>query len=101
MSTSLARRIRRICLLPTTYRAVKESVLVKNAEGKDVSQEIIKRIPERHFSTMTTVQFAAERGALIVGARKKRKLSHIDLRQSKTERLPVKSAGAPTPAKKK
>jgi hypothetical protein len=101
MSTSLARRIRRICLVPTTYREVKESVLVKNAEGKEVSQEITKRIPERHFLTMTTAQFAAERDGIIMAARKKRKLSHIDLRQSKVDRLPVKSAGAPTPAKKK
>lgn len=101
MSTSLARRIRRICLFPTTYREVKESVLVKNAEGKEVSQEITKRIPERHFLTMTPAQFVTERERLVRSARVARKLSRIDLRQSKAERLPVKSTGAPTPAKKK
>lgn len=48
MTTTLARRIRRIGLLPTTYKTVKEEVLGKDEQGAEAIITHTKKIPVRH-----------------------------------------------------
>jgi hypothetical protein len=73
MGTSLARRIRRIGLLSTTYHQVKETVLVKNDKGIEAAQEITKNVPERHRRTITIEELTTERAAMITEWRAMRK----------------------------
>jgi hypothetical protein len=47
MPTTLARRIRRIGLLPTTYRTVKEDVLGRDESGAEAVVTKTKKIPVR------------------------------------------------------
>jgi hypothetical protein len=48
MPTTLARRIRRIGLLPTTYRTVKEDVLGRDESGAEAPITKTKKVPVRH-----------------------------------------------------
>jgi hypothetical protein len=49
MPTTLARRIRRIGMLPTTYREVKEEVLGRDKSGAEAPAAKAKKIPVRHY----------------------------------------------------
>ena len=53
MTTTLARRVRRIGFLPTTYKTVKEEVLRKDEHGKEVAVSHMKHIPVRHHDRMS------------------------------------------------
>lgn len=53
MAVSLARRIRRIGLLPTTYKETKEEVLSHDESGAEVILHLTKKIPVRHHSRMS------------------------------------------------
>jgi hypothetical protein len=55
MSTSLARRIRRIGLAPTTYKTSEESkIVVKDGEEKTITYKV--RTPIRHHVSITYEQ---------------------------------------------
>jgi hypothetical protein len=73
MTTTLSRRIRRIGLLPTTYKEIKETVLRRNDEGQEVEVVHTKKVPVRHHSRISNDdrQVAAER--IRVEALQKRK----------------------------
>ena len=73
MGTSLARRIRRIGLLPTTYHQVKETILAKNDKGEAIAQEITKNVPERNRRTVILEEFTDIRATMISEWRAKRK----------------------------
>lgn len=49
MTTTLSRRIRRIGILPTTFKTSKEDRLVKDDAGNEVIQTTTKKTPIRHF----------------------------------------------------
>lgn len=58
MSSTLARRLRRIGLLPTTFKEVKYTQLVRKT-GEDgapheVAEERTKKVPIRHSEALTT-----------------------------------------------
>lgn len=72
MPVSLSRRIRRIGILPTTYKEVKETVLSKNEEGVEVPTERVKKVPQRHFSRMSAASKADIAAALVAEAKAKR-----------------------------
>jgi hypothetical protein len=61
MSTTLARRIRRIGLLPTTYKEVHQEQLVRNDEGKEVAKTVVLHRPKRHREDIS----AEARGILV------------------------------------
>ena len=73
MGTSLARRIRRIGLLPTTYHQVKETILAKNDKGEAVEQEITKNVPQRNRRTVTLEELTDMRAGMIYEWHAKRK----------------------------
>ncbi len=72
MPVSLARRIRRIGVLQTTYKEVKETVLAKNEEGVEVPTERVKKLPQRHFSRMSAASKAEIADKLRAAAKAKR-----------------------------
>lgn len=81
MSQTLARRIRRIGLLPTTFKETKETRLVKNAEGEEEEACIIKRKPVRHYQRLT----AAERAAKALQITREWRAAHNDGRASRVQ----------------
>jgi len=61
MPTTLARRIRRIGLLPTTYRTVKTETLGRDPAGAETVVTHTKKVPTRHRDRDMTDE---ERGRL-------------------------------------
>lgn len=53
MPTTLARRLRRIGLLPTTHKTVKEQVLVKNEAGEEEAETRNKKVLVRHHERLS------------------------------------------------
>lgn len=53
MAVTLSRRIRRIGLLPTTYKEIKEDVLGHDEGGAEVILHKTKKVPVRHHSRMS------------------------------------------------
>lgn len=52
MATTLARRIRRIGILPSTYKELNTEYLEHNKEGAEVVVTRTKRIAEQHFEKL-------------------------------------------------
>lgn len=73
MSTTLARKIRRIGLDRTTYRETEERVLAKNDEGKMVEEIRVKRTPQHNRLPLTIEELTAKREQTIAEWRAKRK----------------------------
>jgi hypothetical protein len=59
MSTTLARRIRRIGIEPTTYTKTTETRLVKDENGRETSQEVTISKPMRHRESLTLDELKA------------------------------------------
>ena len=72
-STTLARRIRRIGILPTTYKTVTEQRLSKDENGKEVSLSVEIRKPVRNHMNLSLEALKHEREALIAEARAARR----------------------------
>jgi hypothetical protein len=73
MPVTLARRIRRIGLLPTTYKETKETVLRVNEDGEEITITHTKKIPVRHHSRMSNDTRAEITSKLRAEAKAKRK----------------------------
>jgi hypothetical protein len=73
MSTTLARRIRRIGILPTTFKTVTEQRLSKDENGKEVSISIEIKKPIRNHQKLSFESLKLMREALIVTARAARR----------------------------
>jgi hypothetical protein len=71
--TTLARRIRRIGILPTTYKTVEEQRLTKDENGKEVSLSIEIKKPVRNHEKLDFESLKLMREALIVTARAARR----------------------------
>ena len=69
MSTTLARRIRRIGILPTTYETVVEQRLTKDENGKEVSLSVEIKKPVRNHEKLDLEFLKLRREALITEAR--------------------------------
>lgn len=80
MASSLARRIRRVATLPTTYRETVEFVLVKE-NGEETEKQIVKRTPIRHNSPLT----AEERAGLINIIRQQYREKHKEFRAKRKQ----------------
>lgn len=74
MSTTLARRVRRIGLLPTTYRESVEERLTYNEDGTESAKRVVVKTPERHRAKLSLEELARLRGQIVVAHREKRKL---------------------------
>jgi hypothetical protein len=72
-STTLARRIRRIGILPTTYKTVEEQRLTKDENGKEVSLSVEIRKPVRNRMNLSLEALKHEREVLIRAVRFVRK----------------------------
>ncbi len=59
MTTTLSRRIRRIGLLPTTFKTYKEERLTKKDDGSEEIVTITKKTPIRHSRSMSADERAA------------------------------------------
>lgn len=53
MTTTLARRIRRIGILPTTFKVSTEERLVKQPDGTTAVATVERKTPIRHYEPMT------------------------------------------------
>lgn len=73
MSTTLSRRIRRLGLLPTTYKTTKEDVLTKNDEGAEVVVTRSKRVAVRHHKRLSADDRAVMTNQLQSSARDTRR----------------------------
>ena len=78
MSHTLARRIRRIGLLPTTYTEVTETRLVtvrdeETGETHEETLEVKLKKPVRNRERLTLEQLTQRRNAIITAVRAKRK----------------------------
>ena len=71
--TTLARRIRRIGILPTTFKTVTEQRLSKDENGKEVSLSVEIKKPVRNRMNLSLEALKHEREALIVTARAARR----------------------------
>lgn len=72
MSKTLARQIRRIGLLPTTYKESTEIVLTHAEDGTERATEIRKKTPIRHREELTLEELRSRREQLIKVWRAKR-----------------------------
>ena len=73
MSGTLARRIRRIGLLPTTYRESIEERLTHNEDGTESAKRVVVKTPERHRAELSLEQLHEMRGLIVADWREKRK----------------------------
>ena len=73
MSKTLARQIRRIGILPTTYTKTTETRLVKDDKGKETSQEVAVSKPVRNREPLSLADLEARRNVLVAEWRKRRK----------------------------
>lgn len=73
MSTTLARRIRRIGLLPTTYRESVEERLTYNEDGTESAKRVAVKTPERHRAELSLKELTAKRTEIITKWRARRK----------------------------
>lgn len=83
MATTLARRIRRIGLLPTTYNDVPYTVLVKTPEGAEVTEQRTRKVPVRHSEQLTEQRIAAKTENLQAFARASRRARKEAARKKK------------------
>ncbi len=72
MPVSLGRRIRRIGLLPTTYKVIKESRLGHDETGAETEVIVHKKIPQRHLERLSEDTRAGIEAALRAEAKAKR-----------------------------
>ena len=75
--TTLARRIRRIGLLPTTHKIVEEQRLYEDENGKEVSLTVGISKPVRNHQKLDLVTLKQMREALICEARAACKLKKV------------------------
>ena len=73
MSTTLARRIRRIGLLPTTYRESVEERLTYNEDGTESAKRVVVKTPERHRAELSLEELTAKRAEIVTKWRARRK----------------------------
>ena len=73
MSKTLARSIRRIGILPSTYIDITETRLVRDEHGKEASQQVTVRKPVRNREALSLEDLEARRNVLITEARALRK----------------------------
>ena len=99
MSTTLARRIRRIGALPTTYREVKEESLSHNDQGEETIVVKTKKIPVRHFSCMTNEDREARTAAIRSEAEARRLVAKMAVKVAQNA-AQAKRLAAPVMAKK-
>ena len=71
--TTLARRIRRIGILPTTHKTVVEQRLSKDENGKEVSLSVEIKKPVRNHEKLDLESLKLMREALIAEARAARR----------------------------
>ena len=71
--TTLARRIRRIGILPTTYKTIVEQRLSKDEDGKKVSISAEIKKPVRNHMNLSLESLKLMREALIAEARAARR----------------------------
>lgn len=83
MSTTQARRIRRIGLLPTTFKEVKEERKVMKDGVEDRVETITKRIPIRHREPLAPEQVSALANQITLDARAKRKARRASEKKAK------------------
>ncbi len=72
MSASLSRRIRRIGLLPTTFKTVKETRLERNEEGAEVEVVHNKKVPLRQCARLSHDDRKQQEDRLRAEAKKRR-----------------------------
>ena len=73
MSKTLARQIRRIGILPTTYHTVTETRLVKDENGKEQATEVKLSVPTRNRMRLSLTELQLKRDVLVADWRKRRK----------------------------
>ena len=73
MSGTLARRVRRIGLLPTAYRESVEERLTYNEDGTKSVKRVVVKTPERHRAKLSLEEFTRLRGLIVADWREKRK----------------------------
>lgn len=86
MSTTLARRIRRIGLLPTTYRESVEERFTYNEDGTESVKHVVVKTPERHRAKLSLEELTRLRGLIVAKHRTKRMFRHIKERQARAEK---------------
>ena len=73
MSTTLARRIRRIGLLPSTYTTTINHLLIKDEQGKMVTVEVPHPVKHINRIPLSLEELHSRRDEIVQIARKKRK----------------------------
>lgn len=87
MSATLARRIRRIGILPTTYTETKEQILVKDEQGNQIAQDRIKRTPQRNRVELSLAELTQTRLSIIETWRNARKERQAHERKARKPRV--------------
>jgi hypothetical protein len=73
MSKTLARKIRRIGILPSTYTEMTETRLVKDDKGKETTQQVTIHKPVRNREKLSIEELITKREALVSEWRMQRK----------------------------
>lgn len=90
--TTINRRVRRIGLLPTTFKeSVRGERKVKNSAGETVTEKIIERIPIRHSNALTVEERQSAATVLIAADRERHKAFRAARKAAKTA-VPKKAA---------
>lgn len=90
MSTTIARRIRRIGLLPTTFKEVPFTVLVSGPAAPDgtrteVEEKRIKKVPIRHRETLSEDDIADRRANILAHGLRRREELHKKLKSDRAK----------------